>query len=288
MRIGLISDCHLEGDGDIEKIVDLLPSSPVDVFLVVGDATRAAWCFDLCLLIQNALDCDVIFTPGNHEYYSCYFEGCLMSDLEERWKEQFSKNSRIHYLQNSSVNIGGISFFGSTWWSNFEGDGQIAEDDLDFLSDFRFILTGSFSEKEIKLKKKRILEEYRHDDYLAHYLISKMQKRKAITREEMISLNRRAITEYRKWHCDTPGKKVLLSHFPMLASLRHTGFAPSSYFVSENRAIIEAYPPDFLVYGHTHCNIDTTDAGTRCVSNMYGYNLEAGYIGFDQEKVLEI
>lgn len=288
MKIGIISDCHLEAEGSIEAVVDMLPSKPVDVFVVAGDATRAKWCTDLCLLIQKRLDCDVLFIPGNHEYYSTYFDRCLMSDLETMWRDQFLAHPRLHYLQNSSVTIGDVSFFGSTWWSNFMGEGDFTDDFIDYYSDFKFILTKEFSKQEMKKKADEIRKRLPDSD-LAHYLVTqKMNTRKTMTKDDMIALNRVAVMEYKTWYKTTPGRKVLVSHFPMLDSLRHTGFSPNPYFVSDNRELIEAYPPDLLIYGHTHWNIDVEDAGTRCVSNMYGYTLEVGRVGFDREKVVQL
>lgn len=289
----MLSDSHLETDEGVDGVLDMLPDKPVDVFLLAGDITKAQWCQKLCMLVHEALGCPVIFVPGNHEYYYTGMLGKTMFEVEKMWEDEFRDLKDIHYLQNTSVTIDGVSFFGSTWWTNFEL-ANVKEKEIEFyphaIADFRYIKTRYETKGERDKRLKGVFEASDMDESTLLLLHGRTLSKKMlpITMSEMAYLNEAAAREYRQWHQKTQGKRVLVSHFPMLDSLCHPRYAPNAYFVSEDRATIEEYPPDLLVYGHTHYNIDTDDAGTRCRSNMYGYQSEAGYTGYDKNKVIEI
>lgn len=288
MRIGLISDCHLERPGDYVNVVNLLPEQPVDVFVVAGDATSFDYCFPMCELIHEKLGCDVIFVPGNHEYYSTRMYNSTVKLFNKQWEASFSKHDRLHFLQNNSIEIGGVHFFGTTWWTNFEGAADMTEEDLSYFADFSYIHTKRKTAKEITEEKNKLSELFNDDPLFTRLMAKKIEMTKPITKDQMIKMNKESVRLYKKWYKETEGKKVLISHFPMLSSLQHPYFEPSGYFVSGDRKVIEKMPPDLLIYGHTHYNIDVNDAGTPCVSNMYGYRSEVGTTKFKKNKVFEI
>ncbi len=276
MKIGLISDCHLEA-GSIQKIFELLPEKgSVDVFLVAGDATRAEWAFELCCLIHDALDCPVLFTPGNHEYYCTSLIGCTMTELDGRWEKEFAHHPDVHYLQNTSITIGEASFFGSTWWTNLRGYGSDMMDkaklDSQMVDDFAFINFAKSKVSEPKVRGSGYA--FRPSPF------------KKITPDHMIGLNQSAVKAYKAWYASAPGKKILMSHFPMLKKLQHPGFKPHPYFVSNDDLLIERFRPDLLVFGHTHYDHDINVFGIRCVSNQRGYESEMKK--FDRNFVIEI
>ena len=292
MRIGLLSDSHLEEEGSLPSVFGMLPErGAVDVFLVAGDATRAQWAFELCCLIHDYLACPVLYTPGNHEYYYSHDMQCTMSDLDAMWTKEFAGHPSIHFLQNTHVEIDGISFFGSTWWTNFMGKGvdfmQEAKLHADLVADTRYINVRPFSDDEVSRKVSSL---NRHSGKMwgaEHYkaIMGKSFFHK-ISADDMIALNIDCVGAYKKWYESTPGKKVLMSHFPMLRELQHAKFLPNPYFVSCNDLLIESMPPDLIAFGHTHYNYMKKLNGALCVSNQYGYTSE--YTGFQNEMVIEI
>lgn len=57
----------------------------------------------------------VFVIAGNHEYYYR-----VMNDVNNKIKEICSSHINVHYLNNSSVEIEGILFIGSTLWSKID------------------------------------------------------------------------------------------------------------------------------------------------------------------------
>lgn len=122
MRFHYLSDLHLERQAFDER----LPSA--DVLLIAGDLCHAR-CLEpnsadkyasdqrgrVMRFIDQALKQfrHVVLVPGNHEHYDGVFE------------ETVSKLQRnlpgVTVLQDNAVDIGGISVFGSTLWTDFDG-----------------------------------------------------------------------------------------------------------------------------------------------------------------------
>lgn len=291
MRLGIVSDCHLESEASLSKVYAMLPpKGTVDVFLVAGDATQGLLAYVLCAMIHDQLGCPVLYTPGNHEYYYTHDLHMTMEEMEQQCREAFSGHPGIHYLQNDAIDIDGVSFFGSTWWSNFRGYGSeyMAEAMAisDLIADFRYINVSTMSESQAtnlvnQLNRKSSVMRGRQAYENAG--VSFFNK---ITAQDMIDLNTKAVGAYKSWYESTPGKKVLMSHFPMLKELQHSAFKPNPYFVSTDDLLIDRLVPDLLVFGHTHCNYRKTVRGVNCVSNQFGYGHES--TGFDPNLVVLI
>lgn len=291
MRIGLMSDSHLEEDGSLDEVYSILPErGSVDVYLVAGDATKAQWAYELCTLIYEHLGCPVLFTPGNHEYYYTHGLHCTMNIMEARWELEFSANPNVHYLQNSHIEIGGVSFFGATWWTNFMGKGwDYMEESMavsDLIADFRFINVEPFTKKEVAEKVSSLNRRSSVMLGESHYKMQGHSFFHKITAQAMIDLNSKCIKAYRDWFEGTPGTKVLMSHFPMLKELQHAHFEPNPYFVSADDILIQRMSPDVIVFGHTHYNYDKQIFGSRCVSNQLGYRRE--FTGYQKDLVVTV
>jgi predicted phosphodiesterase len=291
MRLGLLSDCHLESRSVLMNVFSMLPApGSVDVFLLAGDATRGEWAFELCEMIHEHLGCPVLFTPGNHEYYNTHDLHCTMDEMEALWLSAFANHAQIHYLQNSSITIGEISFFGSTWWSNFRAWGSERMQDAlelqDLIADFMLINTHKMNERE---SKERLSDLNRKSSVFrgqqAYENIGKSFHHK-IDVKTMMELNINSLKIYKSWFGATPGTKVLMTHFPMLLGLQHIKYPPHPYFVSNDDLILERLPPDLLVFGHTHCNYNKMVNGIKCVSNQFGYGHE--YTNYDPNMIIEI
>jgi predicted phosphodiesterase len=282
-RIGLLSDCHLETESSLERVYAMLPEpESVDVFLVAGDATQGPLAFRLCTMIHEYLKCPVLYTPGNHEFYYTHGLHCTLDEMEAECREEFAGHPDIHYLQGDAVTIGDVSYFGSTWWTNFRGMGTeyMAEAMAisNLVADFRYINIRAFSPSEIADQVNKFNRASGTMRGQAEHLLLGKSFHHKIMAQDMIDLNLKMVRKYRDWHKATPGKKVLMTHFPMLRELQHSGFAPSPYFVSADDLFIQQYPPDLIAFGHTHCNYQKVINGVLCVSNQYGYqNEETAY-----------
>lgn len=111
MRAQLLSDIHFEfhRDGGRSFVASLDPSD-VDVLVLAGDVGTAK-------ILPNALQmlCDrypeVIFIPGNHEYYGSSPErvGVVLAEIAQR-------TPNLHILQRTVVELGGVRFAGASLW----------------------------------------------------------------------------------------------------------------------------------------------------------------------------
>ena len=134
MKIRLLSDLHLEFK---EYRVTY---GGEDLLVLAGDISPDKQ--DVMKLITDYLNQDpkaiVIFVPGNHDYY--------YSTIEET--DEFYANislPRFHFLQNNSIVINGIRFYGTTMWSDLSSsDTNLIES---MRADYRLI--NSFTTKDM-------------------------------------------------------------------------------------------------------------------------------------------
>ena len=111
MRIKLLSDLHFEHYKGVEEFISSLDRE-VDLLVLAGDidvhpgieSTLAAFCSEFR---------QVLFVPGNHEYYPTYpltFDATL-----QKIEASFANLTALYSGRRSSV-IDGIRFHGSTGW----------------------------------------------------------------------------------------------------------------------------------------------------------------------------
>ncbi len=119
MNIQIASDLHLENwqrdlphpayqfDTDVTR----------DLLILAGDITTGSRQWGLPF-IQRELDVSpVIFVPGNHEYYHA-----AKPDVDAFWRTFANAHEGFHYLNNDTVEIGSLTFYGAEWCSDFWDD----------------------------------------------------------------------------------------------------------------------------------------------------------------------
>jgi len=140
LKINLVSDLHLNW-ADIE-----LPGG--DVLIAAGDIMEAGHFrradnakkdtflsdrYRRFIREEFAKYRHVIYIVGNHEHYGNSYE-----DTFERLKQEMPDN--VHFLENSSVEIDGVHFFGGTFWTDMNrGDPMTIEIVGNGMNDFRLI-----------------------------------------------------------------------------------------------------------------------------------------------------
>lgn len=259
MRFGLISDAHLSSRTGIEDISAMLPATgSIDAMVLLGDICAHDQVERICKHVHATLKCPVLFIPGNHEYYCIKGSPLSMNEIECAWRQSLATEPGIHLLIDQGVELMGVCFFGSTWWSNLGSDSDRIRFDLD-------------------------KDNFNDFDYIYR------QAGRLLTPDDMIELNNAAIVTYQHWYRFNEGKKrVLLAHFPMLYALVHENRNPSVYFISADDEMIMDHAPDLVCFGHTHWNIESEVHGIPCRSNMHGYSKEKGAIGFRPGLSIEI
>lgn len=266
MNFGLLSDSHLSPRTWQADLPGMLPErGSVEVMILLGDIGHWSQIPEICITVQQALDCRVIFVPGNHDYYSYGSALHSMPEIVDYWHDKLSGQDQVSVLIDQHVDIGDISFFGSTWWSKMGSD---IDRDL-----FR-------------------LDEHNFSDFsyiIRTWLGTGMRKLPAYLQSRDLPLmNSNAKLAYSSWDMNCKKKKVLCAHFPMFEALRHPHYQRSVYFVSEDDEYMLDRLPDMVLFGHTHWNIREEVHGVPCISNMYGYQNESGAVGFKKDLVITL
>ena len=145
MRIKQMSDLHLEFDPDF------FPKNEekADILMLNGDICMATYFdkgidspyyyraleflnfFEFC---SNEYE-EVLYIPGNHEYYRGHIDG-----IDAVIQDNLSGLRNVHFLNNSSWTKNGITFLGGTLWTNMNNRNPITENFIQYgMNDFRLI-----------------------------------------------------------------------------------------------------------------------------------------------------
>lgn len=248
MRIRILSDLHLEfGPAG-------LPEVAADVVVLAGDVDKGTRGIDWA--IERFAGTPVVYVVGNHEYY-----GHALPQLTEKLRLA-AAGTNVHLLENRSVSIGGITFFGCALWTDFDlhGNRRLAEIEANVqMTDYRAI---------------RVSPHYRRlrpADTAAFHLAS----RRWLERELA---------------APAAGPRVVVTHHaPSARSLvpgtRH--LPVSAAYASHLDALVEASGAGLWVHGHTHNAVDYRIGATRVVSNPRGYPDE-GVAEFAPSGIVEL
>lgn len=229
MKIRLLSDLHHEFFED----KSLYENKGEDVLVIAGDlAVGHDACWSALKQFANNVQ-DVIYVPGNHEYYHTRIP--VFDDYIRR----FSAGTNIHFLNPGFKKIQDVTFIGATLWSNF-ADNQFSKMHCaKAINDFRTICNFNtqmcmdlfykhsmyFKEAYQKIEGKKV--------FVSHFL----PDRSCIA------------PEYR-------GEGAINDYF--------------ANRLGEWIADMEDVP--LWMYGHTHTPGDHMINNVRVVANPYGYN----------------
>lgn len=166
MRCHYLSDLHLES----EMFDQRLPKG--DVLIIAGDLCHAR-CLDPACADKYSVDqrarvmrfideartnfAHVLLVAGNHEHYDGVFEDTV--PLLRRYLPD------IAVLDNETVEIDGVRFFGSTFWSNFEGRNQASMDGIRRrMGEYFFVKTRGSTDDAGPLRKFQPVDALRAHD----------------------------------------------------------------------------------------------------------------------------
>jgi len=120
MRFQLISDIHHEflRGGVYTKIVP-----KCSTLVLAGDIGNPMQPSYGMFLRQIARQFDyTVLIHGNHEYYGTNYKEAVAKTREICAEIKASGGGRVHFLQNSHIDINGVRFIGSTLWSKLDAD----------------------------------------------------------------------------------------------------------------------------------------------------------------------
>lgn len=244
MKIRLLSDLHLEGYRfDYEYAGE-------DVVVLAGDIhTQSRHANFLSTINSNV---PIIMVAGNHEYYGSDFHF-----IDEHLHHLETVLPNFHYLQNESLHINGVDFFGGTMFTDF------------------FLYGDVFASRE-----------YAERGIADFMWISKNGKRWTTadhTAEHEVFSNK--LQSFLK---EEHSKRVVISHFVpsmVCADPQFDGSLLNPYFITE----MDKYMgwDGLWLFGHTHSSMDKMVGDTRLVCNPRGYGSENSH-GFNDKLILEI
>lgn len=111
MKIRLLSDLHMEG------YYFQYQADNEDVIVLAGNIHSKSRHEDLLKQIPSNIS--VILVAGNTEYYESNFD-----DVNAQLKQLTQQYPNFHYLQNESIKIGDVNFYGGTMFTDFKLHGD--------------------------------------------------------------------------------------------------------------------------------------------------------------------
>ena len=237
MKIQVLSDLHNEFSFYKIKI-----HKDADVLVLAGDIVNAD-SIDFLKSTFKKIDIPVIYIAGNHEFYTKN-NNLTKSLVTEKIKEIVKDFSNVHFLDNSSIEIDGVRFIGSTLWSDFNlSSNQVLFSRLvnNAIGDFYLI------RKDINIPLSG-----------ADCANLCLEAKDYIDAELNKQFN---------------GKTVVVTHFcshPMSIAEQFLGNSLNPYFITDCTPLIRE-PVSLWIHGHTHASFDYTFNGVRVFCNPRGY-----------------
>jgi len=116
VRLLIVSDLHTEFHADQGRAM-IASLGKADVLVCAGDLSNADGIWDALALALDAYE-HVIFVFGNHEFYGSSLDAVRTKVRRfQEWFEGHPENrGRLHVLDNSTCEIEGRRFVGTTLW----------------------------------------------------------------------------------------------------------------------------------------------------------------------------
>lgn len=230
MKIKILSDLHIEFY-QFEPTYD-----GEDILILAGDISSKSY-INILIFIKNYLslsvDTKVILVLGNHDYF-----GGTLSYIDNCYRNL--NIDRCYFLQNNSIVINGIRFFGSTMWTNIlDAKPSIVKECVRYISDYKYIRD------------------------ISPELIHNTHKQALRVLEEVINTSKEPII-------------IITHHLPTYESI-HFLYENSSInhsFASTDMEHIfdtTRVKIPLWIHGHTHTSVDYIHNKTRVICNPRGY-----------------
>jgi Icc-related predicted phosphoesterase len=200
----------------------------------------------------------VIFVAGNHDYYRTSYVDALREG-----KEAAARFPSVHFLENTSVELGGVTFLGCTLWTDF---------DLHRGREFAM------------MEARRAMTDYKRIKY-------SKQPYARFTPHTSVRLHLDSRAWLERTLAEVTGRVVVVTHHaPSEQSVpeRFRTDPLSPAYASDLEALMGRHAPHLWVHGHIHDAVDYLVGETPVVSNPRGYPGEEGASGFRPGWVVDI
>ena len=233
MRIHVLSDLHQEfGEVDV-------PSVASDCVVLAGDVSTKLHGFEW--ISKRFRSVPVIYICGNHEFY-----GAKTPSLIDKLRTA-AMGTNIHFLENDSVVIDGVPFFGCTLWTDMalQGDWlQGAGEAGAVMNDYKKVRNSTKGYKKLTPRDTRLMHLASQD----------------------------AMCRFFESH--DPKKCVVVTHHaPSIRSLpenRHSELISCAY-ASPLDDFVMKHQPRLWIHGHIHHSCDYLIGETRVLLNPRAY-----------------
>lgn len=248
MKLYTLSDLHLEF-GEF-AVPDVQP----DVVVLAGDIHTGTKGVQWAMRAFPTTP--VVYVVGNHE---CY--GYAVPKLYAKLRA-YAQGTLVHVLENESVRIGDVAFYGCTLWSDFALFG----------SESRLVVMDTIQRRMTDFRRIRTSPAYSrlHPNDVVKMHHSSKTWLSAATREV--------------------GKKVVVTHHApsarSLATHRKNDMLSAAY-ASHCDELVAASGALLWIHGHTHHCADYIVGTTRVLSNPRGY-VDEPIAGFRAGLLVEI
>lgn len=250
MKIRLMSDLHTEFRLPY-KTQPLSEYRGEDVLVLAGDIASGSK--NTIEVLKHFADLfpQVVYVPGNHEYYGTSFH-----DFNQKMQEKCAKISNLHFLHRDTARIGDVYFIGATLWTNFNKDPLSEHAARRMIADFRLI------------------KDFQPADAVEQYYLDREYLKMAY---ETFVGKKVIITHF------LPARECISPRFKTDTS------GLNDYFANNLGDWIVDMQNTTWMFGHTHDPVDMHIGNTRVVANPHGYwtAMDEGK-DFDPYKLIEL
>jgi Icc-related predicted phosphoesterase len=248
MKLQILSDLH------IEFAPYKFQQTDADIVILAGDIHLGDKGFKWAS--ENIKDKEVIYVLGNHEFYR-EATPKLINKLRDK-----SKGTNIHVLENDSISIDGVRFFGCTLWTDFR---------LLNTMDISLAMAGQWMND---YKKIRVSPTYK----------------KCRPSYTVVWHNRSKNWLFKKIQKYKESKIVVVTHHaPSIRSIpeKDRNDPLRAAYASNMDGVITSSKVILWIHGHIHTAFDYHIGETRIICNPLGYP-DKPKKGFNPELTVEV
>lgn len=261
MKLRIVSDVHTEFFKDqpfhkfksiLDNILPPMEDEKDQTLIVAGDLGSARGIHAIKLALEHWGDRfrEILYTPGNHEYY-----GGQMPNTDEDIREAIQNIENVYFGNDAMFIAGGKTVHLNTLWTDFDGG------------------------KEISM----VLAELGMNDYR----VCRGPHGRTLKPSDTLSHHKLAVAVLQK--TIRPGDIVVTHHLPSFRSVdpEYTTSDLNGAYASDLEWLMLEKEPALWIHGHTHVPCDYTVGKTRVVCNPRGYAGQEKN-GFNGKLVVEV